>query len=479
MLTDGLHYIHVRDLGIICQRLFLLRLVKKLICFLTQVRIYQDVWDKIIKRQSTSTPSQQENRKDVSVQNVNWKAKKTGRHIKQARNRNREKTGNGFLLDFHKINKGEYEMYKKENTEKRTEGVKEPARDVEENAKLDEEENEEWKSGEIGNDDAAPRSRILDDGSPAGVRVDGDQLENRVGEIATLNHPDIFSASSRTGGERGDDENSHYVKVAPESEGLNVMQHPDIFSGSENNNLVEQPPLEKVGEEVQLVDYPSIYNLAGKSKTTAADERETSFGIYGALDLDHPSIFLQSVDKGGSGKKPADIAAVVHPSIYTLSKVLEKGKMASGKKETHSYRKLLRKGSFREKLKRLKEKSDADKEQESLQLLTSGYPAPVDQSKLRNSSSSSEWKDPPRTDVWFSLKPAPALAPTSPPKDLFQKTKKPSSKDLAPSMRMEEDANLRNNSTAAHILPWFVVQVMNNHILLGDPRSQVCLQPPS
>ena len=79
---------------------FCQRLVKKLICFLTQVRIYQDVWDKIIKRQSTSNPSQQENRKDVSLQNVNWKAKKTGRHIKQARNRNREKTGNGFLLDL-------------------------------------------------------------------------------------------------------------------------------------------------------------------------------------------------------------------------------------------------------------------------------------------------------------------------------------------------------------------------------------------
>ena len=450
--------------------------LKKLICFLIQVRIYQDVWDKIIKRQSTSNPSQQENRKDVSLQNVNWKPKKTGRHIKQARNRNREKTGNGFLLDFHKINKGEYEKYKKENTDKRTESVKEPARDDEENAKLNDEENEEWKSGEIGNDDPAPRSRILDDGSPAGVRVDGNQLKNRVGEIATLNHPDIFSASTRTGGERGDDENSHYVKVAPESEGLNVMQHPDILSGSENNNLVEQPPLEKVGEEVQLVDYPSIYNLAGKSKTTAADERESSFGIFSALDLEHPSIFLQSVDKSGSGKKSADIAAVVHPSIYTLSKVLEKGKMASGKKETHSYRKLLRKGSFREKLKRLKEKSDAFrakepvKEQESLQLLTSGYPAPVDESKLRNSSSSSEWKNPPRTDVWFSLKPAPALASTSPPK---------ATKDLAPSMRMEEDANLRNNSTAAHILPWFVVQVVNNHILLGDPRSQVCLQPPS
>ena len=440
------------------------------------MRIYQDVWDKIIKRQSTSNPSQQENRKDVSLQNVNWKAKKTGRHIKQARNRNREKTGNGFLLDFHKINKGEYEKYKKENTEKRTEGVKEPARDVEENAKLDEEENEEWKSGEIGNDDAAPRSRILDDGSPAGVRVDGNQLENRVGEIATLNHPDIFSASTSTGGERGDDEKSHYVKVAPESEGLNVMQHPDIFSGSENNNLVEQPPLEKVGEEVQLVDYPSIYNLAGKSKTTAADEREKSFGIFSALDLEHPSIFLQSVDKDGSGKKSADIAAVVHPSIYTLSKVLEKGKMASGKKETHSYRKLLRKGSFREKLKRLKEKSDdlranePVQEQESLQLLTSGYPAPVDQSKLRNSSSNNEWKDPPRTDVWFSLKPAPALPPTSPPnpKESLQKTKKPSSKDLAPSMRMEEHANLGNNATAAHILPWFVVQVVNNHFHLGS-----------
>ena len=427
------------------------------------------MWDKIIKRQSTSNPSQQENRIDVSLQNVNWKPKKTGRHIKQARNRNREKTDNGFLLDFHKINKGEYEKYKKENTDKRTESVKEPARD---DAKLDEEENEEWKSGEIGNDDPAPRSRILDDGSPAGVRVDGNQLENRVGEIATLNHPDIFSASTRTGGERGDGEKSHYVKVAPESEGLNVMQHPDIFSGSENNNLVEQPPLEKVGEEVQLVDYPSIYNLAGKSKTTAADERETSFGIFSALDLEHPSIFLQSVDKDGSGKKSADIAAVVHPSIYTLSKVLEKGKMASGKKETL---KLLRKGSFREKLKRLKEKSDAFRakepvqEQESLQLLTSGYPAPLDQSQLRNSSSSSsEWKNPPRTDVWFSLKPAPALPPTSPPKESLQKTKKPSSKDLAPSVRMEEDANLGENATAAHILPWFVVHVVNNHFHLGS-----------
>ena len=56
-----------------------------------------------------------------------------------------------------------------------------------------------WKlklePGEIGNDAAA--RRILADNTPAGSRG-GNILEDRVGEIAILHHPDIFTAS--TGG---------------------------------------------------------------------------------------------------------------------------------------------------------------------------------------------------------------------------------------------------------------------------------------
>ena len=85
------------------------------------MRIYQDVWDKIIKRQSMSKDhsnpqSQHSTRKDTTSRKVGWKPKKAGRHIKQMRKKNR-KTSNDYLLEFHKINQGEYEKYKKHNVD--------------------------------------------------------------------------------------------------------------------------------------------------------------------------------------------------------------------------------------------------------------------------------------------------------------------------------------------------------------------------
>ena len=162
--------------------------------------------------------------------------------------------------------------------------------------------------------------------------------------------------------------------------------------------------------------------------------------------LEHPSIFLQSAEKDADGEKSLDIDSVEHPSIYTLSKVLSKGKA-------------FRKGGFKVKLKRAKEKSEAlkkAKEQESLELLNSGYPAPVDEANLKKgfSNGSISTKNPPRMDVWFSLKPAPALAPTIPPRELAKPSKP--SKDLMPAMRTHEYENVETNSTAAHILPWSV-----------------------
>ena len=98
------------------------------------------------------------------------------------------------------------------------------------------------------------------------------------------------------------------------------------------------------------------------------------------------------------------------------------------------------------------------KEQESLELLNSGYPAPVDESKGSSIDGSTSFpskaSNPPRMDVWFSLKPTPAPAPTMPPKELSKPAK--SSAHLSPAVRSHESENVGNNSTAAHILPWFV-----------------------
>ena len=308
---------------------------------------------------------------------------------------------------------------------------------------------------------------------------------------------------------------------------LDLNQHPDIFTLSANaggtpreKGVVGNPPhtVEKVGQEVQVEqldfphpstfplakiksgdfptssifplaktnDYPSLYSLA-KTKPSSnndypstfplaktrssSDEKEVNY-LGKTRPLEHPSIFLQSAEKDEAGEKSLDIDSVEHPSIYTLSKVLSKGKA-------------FRKGGFKVKLKRAKEKSEAlkkAKEQESLELLNSGYPAPVDEANLKKGfsngsiSTPGKVKNPPRMDVWFSLKPAPALAPTIPPRELAKPTKP--SKDLSPAMRTHEYENVETNSTAAHILPWYVSFGNPFHFLHCDNSSQVCFEPP-